>query len=70
LSLRDDDDMVELLNGKGETVFAVDRVARTALEFITGTGTFFVRELPMLPDEQRIALVSTMVEHRLLDLAS
>jgi hypothetical protein len=66
----DDDDMVELLNGKGEPVFAVDRVARTALQFVAGTGTFFVRELPELPDEQKIALVSTLVEHKLLDLAS
>jgi hypothetical protein len=70
-SLRDDDDMVELVNREGEPVFAVEQVARTALEFIAGTGTFFVRELPgELPDEQRIALVSTMVEHKLLDLAS
>jgi hypothetical protein len=68
--LRDDDDMVELLNGKGEPVFAVDRVARTALEFVAGIGTFFVRELPELPDEQKIALVSTLVEYKLLDLAS
>ncbi|MCX4821174.1 hypothetical protein OG883_14890 [Streptomyces sp. NBC_01142] len=70
-SLRDDDDMVELLNAKGEAVFAVDQVARAALEFITCTGTFFVRELPgELPDEQRIALVSTLVEYRVLDLAT
>jgi hypothetical protein len=70
-SLRDDEDMVELLNGKGEPVFAVDQFARTALEFISGTGTFFVREVPgELPDEQRIVLVSTLVEHKLLDLAA
>lgn len=69
-SLRDDDDMVELLNGKGEPVFAVDQVARTALEFIVNTGTFFVREIPgELDDDQRIALVSTLVEQKLLDLA-
>lgn len=69
-SLRDDGDMVELLNDYEEPVFAVEQVARTALEFLAGTGTFFVRELPELPDEQKIALVSTMVEHKLLDLAS
>jgi hypothetical protein len=68
--LRDADDMVELLNGTGEQIFAVDQVARTALEFIVGTGTFFVRELPELDDEQRIGLVSTLVEHKLLDLAA
>ena len=70
-TLRDDDDMVELLNAHGEMVFAADRIARTALEFITGTGTFFVRELPgELADEQRIALVSTLVEYKLLDLGT
>jgi hypothetical protein len=69
-SLRDDDDMVELVNGRGEPVFAVDQVARTALEFIARTGTFFVRELPDLADEQKVALVSTLVEHKLLDLAA
>jgi hypothetical protein len=70
LSLRDDDDMVELVNSKGEPVFAVETVARAALEFIAGKGTFFVRELPGdIPDEQRIALISTLVEHKLLDLA-
>ncbi len=70
-SLRDDDDMVELLNGEGEPIFAVDQVARNALAFIIGTGTFFVRELPgELGDEQRIALVSTLVENKVLDLAS
>ncbi|MFC7265669.1 glycine-rich domain-containing protein [Streptomyces lutosisoli] len=71
VSLRDDEDMVELLNGKGEPLFAVDHVARPALEFITRTGTFFVRELPGdLLDEQRVALVSALVEHKVLDLAA
>lgn len=70
-SLRDDADMVELLNSEGEPVFAVDRTARATLEFIAHTGTFFVRELPgQLPDEQKIALVSTLVEYKLLNLAS
>lgn len=71
LCLRDDDDMVALVNRNGEPVFAVEMVARAALEFIARTGTFFVRELPGdIPDEQRIALISTLVEHKLLDLAA
>jgi hypothetical protein len=70
LSLGGGDDMVELLDGSGELIFAVEPVARPALEFIARTGTFFVRELPRLADEQKIALVSTLVEHKLLDLAS
>ena len=71
LSLRDDGDMVELVNGKGDAVFAIDSIARPALEFITATGTFFVREIPGdLEDDQRIVIVSTLVENRLLDLAA
>lgn len=66
-----DDDMVELLNKEGEAVFAVDLTARSALEFVARNGTFFVRELPGdLGDDQRIALVSTLVEFRFLKLAS
>jgi len=68
-TVRDEGEMVELLNSKGEPVFAVELLAQAALAFIAGTGTFFVRELPgELRDEQRIALVSTLVEHKLLDL--
>ena len=68
-TVRDEGEMVELLNSKGEPVFAVELLAPAALAFIAGTGTFFVRELPgELRDEQRIALVSTLVEHKLLDL--
>ncbi|MFF0156066.1 glycine-rich domain-containing protein [Streptomyces sp. NPDC005263] len=71
VSLREDEDMIELLNGKGEPIFAVDRIARSALEFITRTGTFFVRELPGdLMDDQKIALVSTLVENKILDIAT
>ncbi|MEQ4302917.1 hypothetical protein ABNF97_16225 [Plantactinospora sp. B6F1] len=72
LSLRDsDDDMVELLGEDGRPLFAVEQVGRNALDFISRTGTFFVRELPgELLDVQKIALTSTLVEHKLLDLAS
>ncbi|WP_280301506.1 glycine-rich domain-containing protein [Nocardia neocaledoniensis] len=70
-TVRDAGDMVELLDPHGEVVFAVDRFARPALEFIANTGTFFVRELPgELDDEQRIALVSTLVEFKLVQLAT
>lgn len=69
--LQDDDDMVELLSNEGEAVFAVDQTARAALEFITYNGSFFVRELPgEISDEQRVALVSTLIEFKLLNLAS
>lgn len=69
--LRDaDGGMVELVKEAGDPVLAVDQVARPALEFIASTGTFFVRELPDLPDEQKIALISTLVENKLLDFAA
>ena len=69
--LRDNDGMVELLAGDAAPIFAVDRIARSALEFICGTATFFVRELPGdLVDEQKIALVSTLVECKVIDLAA
>lgn len=71
LDLRDNDDMVELLTADDEPIFAVDRIARPALEFIGRTGTFFVRELPGdLLDEQKIALISTLVECKVVDLAA
>ena len=70
LSLLEDGDMVELINGKGDEVFAIDQIARPALEFIIKTGTFFVRELPgAIDDNQRVILVSTLVENKLLDIA-
>ena len=65
------DDMVTLLDAGGEPLFAVEDVAGPALEFIARTGTFFVRELPgALRDDQRIAVIATLVEHRVLDLAA
>jgi hypothetical protein len=73
LSLEEDheDGMVKLLNGQGDSIFAVDTVARSALEFMIRTKHFFVRELPGdLDDAQRIALVSVLVENRILALAA
>jgi hypothetical protein len=72
LLLRDDGDgMVELLNGRGDAIFAVEAVGRPAMEFILVAKNFFVRELPgLLDDAQRVALVSVLVENRILALAS
>jgi hypothetical protein len=72
LSLLDDEDaMVNLLDASGNSIFAVDTIARPALEFILATGHFFVRELPgALDDDQRVALVSTLVENRILSPAT
>jgi hypothetical protein len=64
-----DNDMVELLDRNGEVVFAVNLFAREALAFLADTGAFYVRELPGdLDDQEKVALVSTLVEQRLLRL--
>jgi len=57
---------------EGGTVrFSVDSIAREAVTFIATTGAFYVRELPGdLTDEERIAIAATLVEQRLLRVAS
>jgi hypothetical protein len=66
-----DDEMVELVNAQGDSIFAVDTVVRPALEFMLRVKHFFVRELPgNLDDAQRVALVSVLVENRILVLAA
>ena len=64
-------DTVELVNGSGEVVFAVNSLALEAMSFIADTGAFYVRELPgHVDNDEKIALVATLVEHKLLRLAS
>ena len=71
LLLKEDGGKVELLDGDGEVVFAVNSLAAQAMSFIADTGAFYVRELPGdLDDDEKVALVSTLVEHKLLRLAS
>ena len=71
LTVRADDDMVELLNTSGDTLFAVNDVARPALEFIAATGAFYVRELAGdLTDEEKLALAAALVESKVLRSAS
>ena len=71
LLMRQDADTIELLNGGGEVVFAVNALAAPAMSFIADTGAFYVRELPgELDDDEKVALVSTLVEYKLLRLAS
>jgi hypothetical protein len=71
LILRQDVDRAELVNGRGEVVFSVNALAADALSFMADAGAFYVRELPGgLEDNEKVALVSTLVQHRLLRLAS
>jgi hypothetical protein len=62
---------VDVLNAQGEVLLTVSEMARSALEFVTRTPTFFARELPGdLTDEEKVGLVSTLVEYRLLRVAA
>jgi hypothetical protein len=59
------------LKGPGGRIdVVVNNIARDALEFIACTGSFYVRELPgVLLDEEKVGLVATLVEHRVLRVA-
>jgi hypothetical protein len=71
LLMKEEGGKVELVDGFGEVVFAVNSLAAQAMSFIADTGAFYVRELPGdLDDDEKIALVATLVEHKLLRLAS
>ncbi len=71
LAVRTDGDMVELVNSGGHSLFAVNDLARPALEFIAGTGAFYVRELPGgLTDDEKVALAAVLVELKVLRSAS
>jgi hypothetical protein len=60
-----------LVDGAGEVVFAVNSLAAQAISFIADMGAFYVRELPGdLDDDEKVALVATLVEHKMLRLAS
>jgi hypothetical protein len=70
LALRHENRTVELLHGNGEVLFSINELAREAMAFIAATGAFYVRELPGdLDDDEKIALVATLVEHKLLRVA-
>jgi hypothetical protein len=71
LLLKEEGGKVELVDGAGEVVFAVNSLAAQAISFIADTGAFYVRELPGdLDDDEKVALVATLVEHKMLRLAS
>ncbi|AMN41226.1 glycine-rich domain-containing protein [Rhodoplanes sp. Z2-YC6860] len=61
---------LELLSGDGTVEFAINSIAVSAITFIAETGAFYVRELPgELTDEEKVALVTTLVQHRFLRVA-
>jgi hypothetical protein len=70
LAIREDDGIVELVAPNGDVLLSVNNLARDALAFVAQTGAFYVRELPGdLEDDEKVALVSTLVEYKLLRLA-
>jgi hypothetical protein len=65
-----DGGMVSLVGADGTIVLSVSDIAREALGFMSRTGSFYVRELPgHLTDDEKVGLVATLVEHRLLRVA-
>jgi hypothetical protein len=71
LALRDDNGMVDLVTDVGDVLLSVNDLAREALAFVARTGAFYVRELPGdLDDEEKIALVATLVENKILRVGS
>lgn len=68
---RAEDGMVAILNGTGEVLLSVNEMALPALEFLVRNPTFFARELPGdLTDDEKLGLISTLVEHSLLRVAA
>jgi hypothetical protein len=71
LVLMEDGDLIQLVDANGNVVFAVNSLAAEAMFFIADVGNFYVRELPGdLEDDEKIALISTLVQQRLLRLGS
>jgi hypothetical protein len=70
LQCRESGNVAELTSAQGAVLMAVDAIARDALEFIARTAAFYVRELPGdLTDEEKVGLVSALVEFKLLRFA-
>jgi hypothetical protein len=67
LTLRTEDGMVDLLNAGGDVLLSVNELARDALAFVVTRGAFYVRELPgELSDEEKVELITTLVEYKVL----
>jgi hypothetical protein len=61
LTVRDEGELVSLLDQSGELLLSVNDFGREALAFIARTGAFYVREVPGLDDEEKVALVASLV---------
>lgn len=71
LSAIEQDGMSHLCDAQGEKLLSVNRLAHPALHFVCQTPTFYVRELPHeLTADEKVALISTLMEYRLVRTAS
>ena len=67
LSLRNENEMVELITSRGDVLFRVNELARDALACVARTPAFYVRELPAeLTDDEKVALIAALVEYKVL----
>ena len=63
--------MIDLIGKSGDVLLSLNEFASEALAFIVRTGAFYVRELPGgLTDEEKVALIATLVQVNVLRLAS
>jgi hypothetical protein len=68
--VRHSGDRVDLVTLDGQLLMSLNEFGLDALGFIARTSVFYVRELPGdLTDEERVDLVSTLVEYRMLRVA-
>jgi hypothetical protein len=65
----DEEGLVDLRCADGDVLLSVSDVAVDALRYVASTGAFYVRELPGLEDEEKVAIVATLVEYGLLRVA-
>jgi hypothetical protein len=67
LALAVADGMVDLISPGGHVLFSVNDIAFEAMQFVTATGAFYVRELPgQLTDNEKVALIANLVDMKLL----
>jgi hypothetical protein len=70
LTLRRQDDVIELLSESGDVLFSINDLAEDALAFIVEKRAFYVRELPgELDDEEKVGLAGALVEGGILRVA-
>ncbi|MFI7501842.1 glycine-rich domain-containing protein [Streptomyces sp. NPDC049687] len=67
VSISRHDGQCDLRDDAGDLVLSVNDLAHSALEFITRTGVFYIRELPgELTDEEKTALVEALLAAHVL----